>query len=182
MSAKEILRMGNPLLRKEAEDFTIEEIKSPETKLLLEDMWDSLEVAGGIGLAAPQIGILKKLAVIKLSEESDRYPDMEDSEPYVIFNPKVSVVDETEQGFWEGCLSVPGLRGFVERPRSIRVDYLDENAESRSIEAEDFLATVFQHELDHLVGKLYVDRMKDIKTLMFEDEMIFEEIEEEVLD
>ena len=105
-------------------------------------MWDSLEVAGGIGLAAPQIGILKKLAVIKLSEESDRYPDMEDSEPYVIFNPKVSVVDKTEQGFWEGCLSVPGLRGFVERPRSIRVDFLDENAEPRTIEAEDFLATV----------------------------------------
>ena len=145
-------------------------------------MWDSLEVAGGIGLAAPQIGILKKLAVIKLSEESDRYPDMEDSEPYVIFNPKVSVVDKTEQGFWEGCLSVPGLRGFVERPRSIRVDFLDENAEPRSIEAEDFLATVFQHELDHLVGKLYVDRMKDIKTLMFEEEMVFDEIKEEVLD
>ena len=76
MSVKEILKMGNPLLRKEAEDFTIEEIKSPGTKLLLEDMWDSLEVAGGIGLAAPQIGILKKLAVIKLSEESDRYPDL----------------------------------------------------------------------------------------------------------
>ena len=182
MSVKEILKMGNPLLRKEAEDFTIKEIKSPETKLLLEDMWDSLEVAGGIGLAAPQIGILKKLAVIKLSEESDRYPDMEDSEPYVIFNPKVSVVDKTEQGFWEGCLSVPGLRGFVERPRSIRVDFLDENAEPRTIEAEDFLATVFQHELDHLVGKLYVDRMKDIKTLMFEEEMVFDEIKEEVLD
>ena len=164
------------------DSFTIEEIKSPETKLLLEDMWDSLEVAGGIGLAAPQIGILKKLAVIKLSEESDRYPDMEDSEPYVIFNPKVSVVDKTEQGFWEGCLSVPGLRGFVERPRSIRVDFLDENAEPRTIEAEDFLATVFQHELDHLVGKLYVDRMKDIKTLMFEEEMVFDEIKEEVLD
>jgi peptide deformylase len=79
-------------------------------------------------------------------------------------------------------LSVPGLRGFVERPRSIRVDYLDENGEPVFIEVEDFLATVFQHELDHLIGKLYVDRMKDITTLMFEDEMIFEELEEEVLD
>jgi peptide deformylase len=79
-------------------------------------------------------------------------------------------------------LSVPGLRGFVERPRSIRVDYLDENAKSKSIEVEDFLATVFQHELDHLIGKLYVDRMKDITTLMFEDEMVFEELEEDILD
>ena len=107
---------------------------------------------------------------------------MEDTEAFVIFNPKITVLDETEQGFWEGCLSVPGLRGFVERPRSIRVDYLDENAESMYIEIEDFLATVFQHELDHLIGKLYVDRMKDITTLMFEDEMIFEELEEEVVD
>jgi peptide deformylase len=141
-----------------------------------------LAAAGGIGLAAPQIGISKQLAIIKLSEESDRYPDMEDSESFVIFNPKISVLDENEQGFWEGCLSVPGLRGFVERPRSIRVDYLDENAEPVFIEIEDFLATVFQHELDHLIGKLYVDRMKDITTLTFEDEMIFEKLEEEVLD
>ena len=182
MSVKEILKMGNPLLREVAEDFSVEEIKNSETQLLLEDMWDSLAAAGGIGLAAPQIGILKQLAVIKLTEESDRYPDMEDSEAFIIFNPKITVLDKTEQGFWEGCLSVPGLRGFVERPRKIRVDFLDENAKPRSIEVEDFLATVFQHELDHLVGKLYVDRIKDITTLMFEDEMVFEELEEEILD
>ena len=182
MTVRQIIKMGNPLLRKVADEFTLEEIKSAETKILLEDMWDSLAAVGGIGLAAPQIGISKQLTVIKLSEESDRYPDMEDTEAFVIFNPKITVLDETEQGFWEGCLSVPGLRGFVERPRSIRVDYLDENAESVYIEVEDFLATVFQHELDHLIGKLYVDRMRDITTLMFEDEMIFEELEEEVLD
>ena len=182
MTVRQIIKMGNPLLREVADEFTPEEIKSAETKILLEDMWDSLTAVGGIGLAAPQIGISKQLTVIKLSEESDRYPDMEDTEAFVIFNPKITVLDETEQGFWEGCLSVPGLRGFVERPRSIRVDYLDENAESMYVEVEDFLATVFQHELDHLIGKLYVDRMKDITTLMFEDEMIVEELEEEVLD
>ena len=182
MSVKEILKMGNPILREVAEDFSVEEIKNSETQLLLEDMWHSLAAAGGIGLAAPQIGISKQLAVIKLTEESDRYPDMEDSEAFIIFNPKITVLDKTEQGFWEGCLSVPGLRGFVERPRKIRVDFLDENAKPRSIEVEDFLATVFQHELDHLVGKLYVDRIKDITTLMFEDEMVFEELEEEILD
>ena len=182
MSVKEILKMGNPLLREVAEDFSVEEIKNSETQLLLEDMWHSLAAAGGIGLAAPQIGISKQLAVIKLTEESDRYPDMEDSEAFIIFNPKITVLDKTEQGFWEGCLSVPGLRGFVERPRKIRVDFLDENAKPRSIEVEDFLATVFQHELYHLVGKLYVDRIKDITTLMFEDEMVFEELEEEILD
>ena len=175
--------MGNPLLRLEAKPFTLEEILSEETEILLRDMWDSLEEAGGIGLAAPQIGISKQLAVIKLSEESDRYPDMETTEPYVIFNPQITVLDKEVQGFWEGCLSVPGLRGYVERPRKVRIDYLDENADERTIEVEDFLATVFQHELDHLIGMLYVDRMEDVSTLMYEDEMILQEVnEEEVLD
>ena len=166
MSVKEILKMGNPLLREVAQDFSVEEIKSPETKDLLKDMWDSLEAAGGIGLAAPQIGISKQLAVIKLSEESGRYPDIEDSEAFVIFNPKITVMDETEQGFWEGCLSVPGLRGFVERPRSIRVDFLDENAESKSIQIEDFLATVFQHELDHLNGIVFIEKLSPMKKML----------------
>ena len=175
--------MGNPLLRVEAKPFTLEEILSEETEILLRDMWDSLEEAGGIGLAAPQIGISKQLAVIKLSEESDRYPDMETTEPYVIFNPQITVLDKEVQGFWEGCLSVPGLRGYVERPRKVRIDYLDENADERTIEVEDFLATVFQHELDHLIGMLYVDRMEDVSTLMFEDEMVLQEVsEEEILD
>ena len=175
--------MGNPLLREEAKPFTFEEILSEDTEILLKDMWDSLEEAGGIGLAAPQIGISKQLAVIKLSEESDRYPDMETTEPYVIFNPQITVLDKEVQGFWEGCLSVPGLRGYVERPRKVRIDYLDENADERTIEVEDFLATVFQHELDHLIGMLYVDRMEDVSTLMYEDEMILQEVnEEEVLD
>ena len=82
--------MGNPLLREEAKPFTFEEILSEDTEILLKDMWDSLEEAGGIGLAAPQIGISKQLAIIKLSEESDRYPDMETSEAYIIFNPKMT--------------------------------------------------------------------------------------------
>ncbi len=174
MSIREIVKMGNPVLREVAEDFSVEEIKSTETKDLLEDMWDSLEASGGIGLAAPQIGISKQLAIIKLSSESDRYPDMEDSETYVIFNPKISIIDDNEQGFWEGCLSIPGLRGYVERPRKIRVDFLDENALQKSIEIENFLATVFQHEIDHLYGTLYVEKMKDITTLTFEEEMVLE--------
>ncbi len=108
---------------------------------------------------------------------------METTEPYVIFNPRITVLDKELQVFWEGCLSVPGLRGYVERPRKVKIDYLDENAKERTIEVEDFLATVFQHELDHLIGMLYVDRMEDVSTLMFEDEMVLQEVnEEEVLD
>jgi len=178
-----ILKMGNPLLRETTLEFSKEEILHEETKELLVDMWETLDFAGGIGLAAPQIGVSKKLAVIKLSEDSDRYPDMETTEPYVIFNPRITVLDKELQGFWEGCLSVPGLRGYVERPRKVKIDYLDENAEERTIEVEDFLATVFQHELDHLIGMLYVDRMEDVSTLMFEDEMVLQEVsEEEIMD
>ena len=177
MSVREIIKMGNPVLREIAEDFSPKEILSEETQSLVEDMWDSMEAAGGIGLAAPQIGISKQLAVIRLQEQSDRYPDMKDSEDFVIFNPKITVLDETEQGFWEGCFSIPGLRGYVERPRNIRVDYLDEDAKPKSIEIDEFLATVFQHEIDHLIGRLYVDRMKDITTLTYEDEMVLESAE-----
>jgi peptide deformylase len=184
MTAQIILKMGNPVLRQVASNFKTEEILSEDTKILLENMWETLEIAGGIGLAAPQIGVSKQLAIIKLSSESERYPEAEASEPFVIFNPEISILDNDLQGFWEGCLSVPGLRGYVERPKKIRIDYLNEFAEQQSIVLEEFLATVFQHELDHLIGMLYVDRMEDVGTLMFEDEMdLLNEIgEDEILD
>ena len=89
----------------------------------------------------------------------------------MIFNPKLEVLDETKQGFWEGCLSVPGLRGYVERPRKLKINYLNEKAEEKEVIVEDFLATVFQHELDHLFGFLYVDRLKSVKDLIFENEI-----------
>lgn len=165
-----ILKMGNPLLRKVSKIFTKEEILSKETKELINKMWKIMAEAGGIGLAAPQIGISKQLAVIRLDSESERYENIEDSEEFVIFNPRLEVLDETKQGFWEGCLSVPGLRGYVERPRKLRIRYLDEKAEEKEIIVEDFLATVFQHELDHLFGFLYVDRLDSIKNLIFENE------------
>ena len=182
MTVRKVIKMGNPLLREVAKEFTKDEILSGDMQDLITDMWDTMYAYDGIGLAAPQIGLSRQLAVIHLEEDSERYPELVESKKFIIFNPSISVLDETKQEFWEGCLSVPGLRGPVSRPRKIKVDYLDENAKENSIELEDFLATVFQHELDHLVGKLYVDRMKDIKTLMFEEEMVFDEIKEEVLD
>ena len=162
--------MGNPILRKIAEPYTKTEILSEETKLLIKDMWETMENAGGIGLAAPQIGVSKQLTVIKLPVDSERYPEAEESEEYIIFNPEIQIIDAEKQGFWEGCLSVPGLRGYVERPKKIIIDYLDETAKKRSIELEDFLATVFQHELDHLFGKIYVDHIQDKTKLTYESE------------
>ena len=166
-----ILKMGNPILREVSKPLLKEEIVSDQSKDLVKKMWEVMEQAGGIGLAAPQIGVLKQLAVIRLNSNSERYENIEDSEEFVIFNPKLEVLDETKQGFWEGCLSVPGLRGYVERPRKLKINYLNEKAEEKEVIVEDFLATVFQHELDHLFGFLYVDRLKSVKDLIFENEI-----------
>tara|TARA_B100000242_G_C43040916_1_gene485643 strand:- start:1688 stop:2236 length:549 start_codon:yes stop_codon:yes gene_type:complete len=166
-----ILKMGNPILREVSKPLLKEEIVSDQSKDLVKKMWEVMEQAGGIGLAAPQIGVLKQLAVIRLDSDSERYENIEDSEEFVIFNPKLEVLDETKQGFWEGCLSVPGLRGYVERPRKLKINYLNEKAEEKEVIVEDFLATVFQHELDHLFGFLYVDRLKSVKDLIFENEI-----------
>ena len=167
----QILKLGNPVLRLTAKRLTKDEILSPEIQKLIPKMWEVMQDAGGIGLAAPQIGISIQLAVIKLESDSDRYDNLEDSEEFVVFNPKLKVLDDEKQGFWEGCLSVPGLRGYVERPRKLQINYLNENAEEKEIVVEDFLATVFQHELDHLFGFLYVDRLNSTKDLVFEEEL-----------
>ena len=106
-----------------------------------------------------------------MESDSERYDNLENSEEFVIFNPKLEVIDEQKQGFWEGCLSVPGLRGYVERPRKLKINYLNENADEKEVIVEDFLATVFQHELDHLFGFLYVDRLNSTRDLVFEEEL-----------
>ena len=180
MTVRKVIKMGNPLLREVAKEFTKDEILSGDMQDLITDMWDTMYAYDGIGLAAPQIGLSRQLAVIHLEEDSERYPELVESNKFIIFNPSISVLDETKQEFWEGCLSVPGLRGPVSRPRKIKVDYLDENAKENSIELEDFLATVFQHELDHLFGKLFVDRMEDISLLAYEEELLVSK--DEVID
>ena len=180
MTVRKVIKMGNPLLREVAKEYTKDEILSEDMQDLITDMWDTMYAYDGIGLAAPQIGLSRQLAVIHLEEDSERYPDLVESKKFIIFNPSISVLDETKQEFWEGCLSVPGLRGPVSRPRKIKVDYLDENAKENSIELEDFLATVFQHELDHLFGKLFVDRMEDISLLAYEEELLVSK--DEVID
>lgn len=174
MSIQNVIRMGHPTLKQVARPLSIDEILSEETKQLIQDMLDTMQHENGIGIAAPQINRSVQAALIKISLDNPRYPQnaTENSTPlFIIFNPVITVLDETLQGFWEGCLSVPGLRGYVERPRKIRVDYLDEAAQQRSIELEGFLATVFQHELDHLFGVLYVERIRDMKLLSFQAEL-----------
>lgn len=170
MAIRKVARMGHPVLRKKARELTAEEIRSPETKRLIQDMIETMHEYGGIGIAAPQIHESLRVSLIEVPEEGTRYPGAEAQSLTVFINPKLTVVDEEEQGFWEGCLSVPDLRGLVYRPRKVQVDYLDLEGNPRSVVAEGFLATVFQHEFDHLDGVLYVDRLKDTKKLAFIDE------------
>lgn len=163
--------MGHPILRQKARDLTVQEIRSPEIKRLIQDMIETMEEYGGIGLAAPQVHHSLQIALIGYEEENERYPNAGEGQPLkVLFNPKITVLDSTEQGFWEGCLSVPDLRGLVHRPRQIQIDYLDENGKPQRIEASNFKATVYQHELDHLQGILYIDRVRDRTKLSFIDE------------
>jgi peptide deformylase len=133
-------------------------------------MIDTLHDYGGIGLAAPQIGEPIRLAIVEIPEDGSRYGEIPGMPLTVFVNPLITILDPASKGFWEGCLSVPGLRGFVERPQHIRIRYLDVSGEPQTLELEGFLATVFQHEFDHLDGKLYVDRMTDMRLLSFERE------------
>jgi peptide deformylase len=162
MAIRKVARLGHPVLRMKARELAQDEIASPEIQRLIQDMADTMHEYGGIGLAAPQIHEPIQLAIIELPKENTRYPGLAaESVPLSVFiNPKITVLDGTLQGFWEGCLSVPGLRGYVERPRIVRVDYLNAYGEPESLTAEGFLATVFQHELDHLQGVVYLDRIK----------------------
>ena len=171
MAVREILRMGQPVLRRRARPLTGAERSDPALRALVEDMVDTLDASGGIGLAAPQIGESVRLAIIRVPGGPSRYGELESIPLTVYVNPEIEVLDRMQQGFWEGCLSVPGLRGFVERPRAIRVHWLDLDGTPQAAEYEGFLATVFQHEFDHLDGHLYVDRMTDMTRLVFESEL-----------
>jgi peptide deformylase len=165
-----VLKMGNPLLRKVARDVSPSEIKSDWFKNLILDLTETMRSEDGVGIAAPQIGESVRVSIIEFGEDSDRYSDIGTQGLTIFVNPKITVLDEETEGFWEGCLSVPGLRGYVERARKVSVEYLDENAKPQKITAEEFLAIVVQHEFDHLDGILYVDRVKDKTKLSYIEE------------
>lgn len=164
-----ICRMGNPILRKKAEVISKDYLLSDDFARLLEDLKDSMKHYGGIGIAAPQIGVDLQVAIIELNG-INRY-GQEINLPLTAFiNPEITYLTHEEQGFWEGCLSIPGLRGYVERPKKVKVNYINTKGEAQEIIAEGFLATVLQHELDHLQGVLYIDRIKDPKLLSYQEE------------
>lgn len=158
MAVRTILRIGDPRLREVAA--AVEVFDTPELHELIEDMFDTMEAADGAGLAATQIGVGKRVMIFGV-ESNPRYPDVEEVPMTVLINPEFSVVSDEVAGFWEGCLSVPGMRGYVERRARIRYRGFDQFGMLIEREADGFHAIVFQHEYDHLDGILYPDRISD---------------------
>ncbi|WP_404783645.1 peptide deformylase [Altericista sp. CCNU0014] len=164
---RSILQLGNPLLRQVARP--IENPQDLALQELVEELLQSMEQANGVGIAAPQMGISKQLVIIA-SRPTPRYPDAPEMPPTPMLNPRlVDHSDEMEKG-WEGCLSVPGIRGLVPRYTSVTVDYLDCHGQSQQKILHDFVARIFQHEYDHLQGIVFVDRVESTRELMSEQE------------
>lgn len=159
MSVHEILKMGDPRLLRVAQP--VREFGTPELKTLVADMFETMAAANGAGLAAPQIGVDLQLVIFGYTSNV-RYPDAPPVPPTVLINPVITPLDDELVNGWEGCLSVPGLRGVV--PRHARIRYTGFDPEGRPIEreADGFHARVVQHECDHLIGRLYPTRMTDL--------------------
>ena len=158
MTVREILKMGDPRLLRVAPE--VQAFDTPELHALVADLFDTMHAADGAGLAAPQIGVDLALVIFGF-ERNQRYPDAPPVPQTVLLNPKIVALDEQMEDGWEGCLSVPGLRGVV--PRHARIRYSGFDVQGRPIEreAEGFHARVVQHECDHLLGKLYPMRVRD---------------------
>jgi peptide deformylase len=168
MSVRTVLRMGHPLLNQIAEP--VAQFDTPELKALIADMFDTMAAYDGAGLAAPQIGV--KLRVVIFGVESNpRYPQAEPIPTTVLINPTIEPVGEAMEDGWEGCLSVPGLRGLV--PRYSRVQYRGYDQKGNSIVRDviDFHARVVQHECDHLDGILFPHRIQNFTHFGFAEEL-----------
>ena len=168
MAVHKVLRMGDPRLRENAAP--VELFDTPELHELVSDMKETMDAYDGAGLAATQIGVMQRIMVFGI-EKNPRYPDAEPVPMTVLVNPEYEVLDETPEAGWEGCLSVPGMRGVVARPRKIRYRGHDEHGQQIEREAEGFHARVFQHEYDHLNGVLYPDRIDDHARFGFIEEL-----------
>lgn len=168
MAVRRILKMGDPLLYRKAEPVPQAEFGSGELAALVRDMLDTMAAYHGAGLAAPQIGVSKRVVVFGV-EANPRYPQAEPVPMTVLINPALEPLGEEREEGWEGCLSVPGLRGWVSRYRNLRYTGYDLNGQPLDRRVSGFHARVVQHEVDHLDGILYPMRLADLRLLGFED-------------
>lgn len=165
----EIAQLGAKVLRLHAEPIT--DVSSAETQQLIKTLQESLATTEGVGIAAPQISISKQVIIIA-SRPTLRYPQAPLMEPTVMINPSFTALSETKEKDWEGCLSIPGIRARVPRYKKIQIKYLDHLGTAIDRVLEDFVARVFQHEFDHLQGKLYLDQLESNEDIYSESEYL----------
>ncbi len=168
MAVHKVLRMGDPRLLQVAEAVT--EFNTPQLDALIQDMFDTMASLDGAGLAAPQIGVGKRLVIFGL-EANPRYPDAETVPTTVLINPRLEFLGDEMEDDWEGCLSVPGMRGLVPRYTRLRYTGQDQQGRHFSRDVGGFHARVVQHECDHLDGILYPRRIRDLTQFGFEEEL-----------
>jgi peptide deformylase len=162
VSVLQIATVGDPILRERAAEVSDEELRSPQLQRLIDDLIETRRAAGGAGLAAVQVSVPKRIAVVEVDDAARRrYPYKPPVPLTVIVNPEIEPLSREKLLINEGCLSVPGLRGDVERYTRIRVHYLDRNGRAHEDVVDGLTAGTFQHEVDHLDGVLFLDRVTD---------------------
>ena len=163
----EIAQLGAMALRQQAE--FVDNVDNPDVRQIIADMKAALATTQGVGLAAPQISQLKRIIIVA-SRPSTRYPRAPLMSPTVMVNPSFIALSDDKEKDWEGCLSIPGIRALVPRYKAINVQYTDEQGNLIAVQWEGFVARVFQHEADHLDGKVYLDRVESSVDIISESE------------
>ena len=163
----QISQLGNPVLRERSQ--FVENIKGDRIQELIDNLISTVQQANGVGIAAPQVAMGDRLFVVA-SRPNLRYPQAPQMEPTAMINPRIIASSTEIVKDWEGCLSIPGIRGLVPRSRSIEIEYTNRDGQLHKQELTDFVARIFQHEHDHLDGIMFLDRVENTRELMTEDE------------
>ncbi|MGZ4954362.1 MAG: peptide deformylase [Methylobacter sp.] len=166
---REIAQLGDKVLRQKAE--AVVDVHDVEIRQIIEAMQSTLATTSGVGIAAPQISESKQIIIIA-SRPTPRYPSAPLLEPTVMINPCFQILSETQEKGWEGCLSIPGIRALVPRYQEIMVHYTDQQGDLVELKLSGFVARIFQHEVDHLEGKTYLDRVESNTDIFAESEFV----------
>jgi len=169
MMMREIAQLGDKVLRQKAE--AVADVHDAEIRQIIEAMQSTLASTSGVGIAAPQISESKQIIIVA-SRPTPRYPSAPLMEPTVMINPWFQAVSETKEKGWEGCLSIPGIRALVPRYQEIMIRYTDQRGNTVQSKLSGFVARIFQHEIDHLIGKTYLDRVEDNSDIFSESEYL----------
>lgn len=164
-----IIELGNPILRKKAK--IVNDITDTEIQKLIDDLIQTVYEVNGVGIAAPQVSESLQIFIMAPSP-NPRYPEAPEMEPETIINPTITSMSEETEKDWEGCLSIPGIRGLVPRSKSISVKYSDRNGQENEVCYSDFIARIFQYEYDHLNGIVFLDRIESNKEIITDREYV----------